>query len=135
MAKLSVKRLITFFKAKPKKAQHLIQGEKAERYAEKYLKRRGFKLLKRNYRTAQGEIDLICKYRKGIVFVEVRSKKDTHFGTPEETIDLKKQRRCRLAAEHYLMVHQLLDVPCRFDVIALVGENRRWEVKHYKNAF
>lgn len=98
-------------------------GADKERLACAYLDSRGLRLLERNYRCRRGEIDLVMREADTLVFVEVRFRASTRFGTPAETVDLKKQRRLAAAAAHYLQQNPN-NLPCRFDVIALSGPNR-----------
>lgn len=110
-------------------------GKSAENKAKRYLKRKGYQFIKANYHTRDGEIDLIFKDGDTFVFVEVRAKRDTTFGQPEDTITPKKMTRCKKAAVKYLYDNKLMDSSCRFDVIALVNENNKWNLRHYENAF
>jgi len=66
-----------------------------------------------------------------LVFVEVRYRASSRFGTPAETVDLRKQRRVATAAKHYLQAHPSV-LPCRFDVVAIGGQDR---IEWVKNAF
>lgn len=107
------------------------RGRVGESIAAAALAARGYEILESNYTCRQGEIDLICRHAGTLVFVEVRSRADDRHGLPEETISERKRRRIRFAARHYLMVKKLDDVPCRFDVVAIVGTT----VTVYEEAF
>jgi putative endonuclease len=98
-----------------------LSGAQAEALACAHLERAGLALLSRNYRCPQGEIDLIMNDRGTLVFIEVRYRRSSHFGTPAETVDRRKQARLQTAAQHYLVTHRA-DLPCRFDVVAVAGE-------------
>lgn len=103
------------------------KGDAAERKALTYLKRQGLKLQCQNYRTQRGEIDLIMRDQNTLVFVEVRSKSNTHFGHPLETIDHAKQQRIINTAKHYLHHQGLTDrVKVRFDAIAITPNELQW---------
>ena len=95
-----------------------LDGAQAESLACAHLERAGLKLLTRNYRCPQGEIDLVMNDRDTLVFVEVRYRRSSTFGTPAETVDRRKQARLRAAAGHYLVSHAA-DRVCRFDVVAV----------------
>lgn len=96
------------------------RGAIAEKNACMYLKGRGLEFIAGNYRCAHGEIDLIMREKETLVFVEVRSRKNTQFGIPSETIDWRKQKKLRATASHYLQCYaNYADMPCRFDVIAI----------------
>lgn len=99
-----------------------VGGDK-ERLACDYLQAKGLRLLERNYRCKRGEIDLVMHERGTLVFVEVRFRASSRFGTPAETVDIHKQRKLAAAAAHYLQRNQT-NPPCRFDVIAFSGSDR-----------
>lgn len=106
-------------------------GAAAEERAAVYLREQGFRVLARNYRKKFGELDIVALTGDVLVFVEVRSKKNTHYGTPAETISRQKRARLTRAAEAYLAHSRMGDMPCRFDVIAIVGET----IEHIVDAF
>ncbi len=95
-------------------------GKWAETRAEIYLRFRGYRVLARNVLNHGGELDFVCKHKGELVFVEVRSRANTQFGHPAETIGHKKQQRLLRAANHYLN-DSGWQGPCRFDVVTLVG--------------
>ena len=103
-----------------------LSGAQAEDLACAHLERAGLRLLARNYRCPQGEIDLVMDDRDTLVFVEVRYRRSNVFGTPAETVDRRKQARLQAAAGHYLLAHSA-DRACRFDVVAVSGRDARIE--------
>ncbi len=109
-------------------------GDQGERAAARFLRRQGFRVLLRGFRTKRGEIDLIARDGKTLVFVEVKSRRQ---GAPAEAVTPEKQRRLTLAALEFLKKHRLLDHPARFDVVAIVWpENQREpSIEHFRNAF
>ena len=110
------------------------KGDAAEDRALLYLQAQGLQLVHRNYRTpgrGGGEIDLVMRDRDGtLVFVEVRKRRNTQHGGALASITLVKQRRIVFAARHYLLKLGQIP-PCRFDVIALDGDDLQW----FKAAF
>ena len=98
-------------------------GEAAEALACRYLEQQGLVLMERNYRCRTGEVDLIMRDGDCIVFVEVRSRHNSRYGTPAETITRTKQRRLCRAASYYLLTHHY-NAPCRFDVIAILQQQQ-----------
>lgn len=108
-------------------------GLQAEILACEYLSAQGLKLITRNYRVSCGEIDLIMWDNDYLVFIEVRFRQDTDYGSGIETITKSKQNRIIKAALFYLQQEKLLDkVLCRFDVIGMgAAEKIEW----IKNAF
>lgn len=110
-------------------------GTIGERIAEGFLRKKGYRILARNYGSKGGEIDIVAKDRKTIVFVEVKTRKGEGFGTPQESVTKGKMRRLVRTAKEYLLSTGLgEEVMCRFDVVAIrVGE--RTTVEHIKDAF
>ena len=100
------------------------RGCEGEARAARYLECRGQRILERNFRVRGGEIDLICKDGKTLVFVEVRWRKRSDFGDAAASITPTKQRRIILAARHYLARHG--DCDCRFDCILIDGDQIQW---------
>ena len=107
-------------------------GDAAEARALRHLQRHGLSVVERNYRIARGpraragEVDLILRDRDGtLVFVEVRARGDSGHGGASASIDARKQARIVFAAQHYLL-RFATPPPCRFDVVAIDGEELRW---------
>ncbi|WP_165229970.1 YraN family protein [Aquisphaera insulae] len=109
-------------------------GDRGEKEAARFLRRRGMKILVRGYRTDHGEIDLVALDGDIIVFVEVKSRRT---GTPAEAVTPEKERRITLAALHFLKKHGLLEQRSRFDIVAIVWPegNRPPRIDHIPNAF
>ncbi len=95
-------------------------GAYGERVAAAFLRRYDYRILTRNYRTTRGEIDLICRYRDVLVFVEVRTRASEDFGRPIETIDAAKQDALRFAAQRYLVLLDRDDIHYRFDAVEVM---------------
>lgn len=107
-------------------------GSYYEKRAASYLEQCGMRILEYNYRLRSGEIDLIARDGKYLVFVEVKFRTGSCLGTPLEAVDLRKQRSIIRTAQHYLLRHGYgTETPCRFDVVGITGE----EITHVKNAF
>jgi len=98
-----------------------ILGKTGEDLACRELRRRGYAVLARRYRTRFGEIDIVCEDRKTIVFVEVKARRTTRYGEAVETISFRKRRRIGVMALDYLAWTGRVDHPCRFDVVAIDG--------------
>jgi putative endonuclease len=95
-------------------------GQKGERLAESFLHSRGYLVIDRNVRTRHGEIDLIAFDRSTLVFVEVRTRSSSSYGTPAESVTWRKQKKLRELALAYLQTTQQPVRQFRFDVIAIV---------------
>lgn len=99
-------------------------GRQAEQTACDFLQAQGMALLEKNYFCPQGEIDLIMNDNNTIVFVEVRFRRNTQYGTGAETVDRHKQSKLVATAAHYLQKNpKAAKNPCRFDVISLTANN------------
>lgn len=113
------------------------QGSEAENLALQKLQNSGMRLLEQNYRVRAGEIDLIMEEQGCIVFVEVRSKTLSDFGTPVETVNYKKRRQIEKIAKHYLKHKKVSeDVLCRFDIVGITKDEKGCpEIEHIRHAF
>ncbi len=112
-------------------------GERGEREAERYLRRRGYIIVARHRRDYLGEIDLVAVDERTVVFVEVKTRRSHDAGHPAEAVDEAKQRRLTRLALAYLKHHDLLECRARFDVVAITWPNgaKRPGIEHYRNAF
>ena len=90
-----------------------------EAFAAAHLKARGYQILAQNYRAIRGEMDLVAQDGMYIVFVEVKTRCSLKFGLPQAAVTKQKQRQISKVALAYLQAQNLLDAPCRFDVIAI----------------
>lgn len=94
-------------------------GILGEKLARDFLKKRGYHILETNYRTPDGEVDIIAKHKDVLVFIEVRTKQSLDFGIPEESITLTKMERLKAVAEHYRQTHENLPSSWWIDVVAI----------------
>lgn len=98
-----------------------------EERACEYLKEKGLEILERNFRIRQGEIDIVARDKGTLVFVEVKYRKSSLAGLPEEAVTYKKQSQISRVALFYLSFHKLpLSTPCRFDVVAIHKDEISW---------
>ncbi|MFZ4538708.1 YraN family protein [Propionivibrio sp.] len=101
-------------------------GKLAEDLAAHFLEKRGFTVVARNFHCRGGEIDLVCRDGKVLVFVEVRLRRNAAYGGAGASITTTKQRRIILAAQHYLLANTRAECDCRFDCVLLDGANIEW---------
>ena len=104
-------------------------GKLGEDIAAEYLIKEKYTVLIRNYRYVKTEIDIICRKDNEIIFVEVKTRSSDMMAYPEKAVGKSKQKNIRLAAENYLEEHNLL-LPARFDIIAIVKTDKKFEVPH-----
>jgi putative endonuclease len=103
-------------------ARSASRGRDAEQQALRHLCSQGLRLLQCNYHSRHGEIDLVMQDGDSLVFVEVRYRGHSRFGSAAESVDRRKQSRLIACAQHYLQTHpRSAGLPCRFDVITLGG--------------
>ena len=99
------------------------------------LRRRGYAILARRYRTRHGEIDVIAREGGDVVFVEVKARRDEAFGGGGAAVTAWKQQRIVRMATDYLARHGLLDAPCRFDVVTVQFATGRPRIEIFTHAF
>jgi len=110
-------------------------GSKAEDQAVMFLEQAGYKIIKRNFTFGRiGEIDIICKHEGALIFVEVKARMNHEFGPPEASITRKKILSLKRAAEGYLYINNIRDIPCRFDFIAIEYLDGKTAIRHLINA-
>jgi putative endonuclease len=111
-------------------------GNRGERIAASFLRKQGCQIIEKNYHSRLGEIDIVAKEGESIVFVEVKTRRSTDFGLPEEALSYDKRRRLSKLALNYLAHRRIEGSNCRFDVVSILMDNNK--VKHIeliKNAF
>ena len=111
-------------------------GVLGEELAFHELRRRGYKVLLRNYECVLGEIDLIAKHQGYLVFVEVRTRSTEEKGTPEESVTREKRRQILKVAKFYLNRYGIQNVLCRIDVVGvLLLPNAEPSIRVIESAF
>ena len=114
-----------------------VLGSRGERIATAFLRRKGYQILETGFRFGRGEIDIIARDGEYLVFVEVKTRSDLHYGGAEEAVDKEKRCQIRKVALGYpYRLHGALPF-CRFDVVAVSSDSRsnRYNVRHFPNAF
>jgi putative endonuclease len=109
-------------------------GETSESLAAKHLVKRGYRIVKRNYRTKTGEVDIIALDGDTVVFVEVKARRTRGY-SPKAAVTRSKQRKISIAALYYLKTNGLLKAKARFDVVAIGSDKSPDGVEIVKNAF
>ena len=120
----------------PKQGSRRQDGHIGEEEACRFLFNLGYRIVKRNFVYGRvGELDIVAYDGETLVFVEVKARSNYEFGTPEESITPRKQAQLKRVAGMYYSVNKLVDVTCRFDVIAVESRNGKTEIRHHKSAF
>lgn len=112
-----------------------IQGQIGEAIAKKYLHKNHYKIIDMNFKTPAGEIDIIATDKRYLIFIEVKLRTSLSKGYPREAVDKYKQNKIRLVATQYLKLHILTNIPIRFDVIEIVGDEHNHTIEHIIDAF
>jgi len=110
-------------------------GTRGEEIALHHLKKQGYHIIARNYRCTLGEIDIIARENDDLVFVEVKTRTSKGFGSPEEAVYGKKQRKIIQVALYYMNETYLDGCNVRFDVVAITAEREGTVVNLIRNAF
>lgn len=107
-------------------------GRLGEQSASKYLAKKKYKIIEKNFTTKVGEVDLIALYGDLLVFIEVKTRSSTAYGNPAEAVDYNKQRKYVLLAEQYVFMHPEHNKrSIRFDVVEILNE----QINHIEGAF
>jgi len=119
-----------------KKDQRKIEtGKTGEKVAVDFLKKNGYRITEVNYRCPIGEIDIIARDKNELVFVEVKARRSSALGYPEQAVGTKKQKKMSQLALWYLQEKRLTDVRARFDVVAVLMLPEGNDIRLIRNAF
>ncbi len=115
-------------------AEHNELGKSGETAALEYLKAKGYFILETNWRRGKLELDIIAKTDEELVFVEVKTRSVNSLTDPETAVDKTKIRNIVTAADIYMKMSPI-DLPARFDIISVIGQEPRFEIDHIEDAF
>ncbi len=109
-------------------------GDIGEERAVEFLKKKGYKILARNYRCRFGEIDIIAKHRDYFVFIEVKTRRYKSYGRPIESINGLKISRILKTVNFYLSQNRIYDSSMRIDAIEVfLNDSKNIEINHIEN--
>ena len=130
---------LSWFKHEPdRRTARQILGARGEKAAAKHLRRHGYKILTRNFRSGKAEVDLIARDKDWLVFVEVKTRKSEEFGAPSEAVQADKERNVSRAALDYLRKLGNPRIHFRFDIVEVVipdGSKKPHDIRLIQNAF
>src|SRR5882672_1946443 len=110
-------------------------GKEGEEEAVRFLQKKGYAILERNWRHGRGEIDIIASYLEMIIFIEVKTRRNYAFGYPEESVNRHKQNMLLNTAEHYLE-EKKIGSECRFDILSVYkSKENKFFIRHFEDAF
>ena len=110
-------------------------GKQGEEIAIRFLKKKGYRILLRNYVCKMGEMDIIAREKDTLVFVEVKTRTSTAFGPPQLAVNSAKQMQLSKVALYFLKEKKLEEVKARFDVVAILLRPKGEEIELIKDAF
>ncbi|MBR2988221.1 MAG: YraN family protein [Clostridia bacterium] len=108
-------------------------GNKGEKIAERFLKKKGYVIIDKNFSTDVGEIDIICANDGYLIFVEVKCRLNDNHGYAADAVNYHKRKKINQVASQYISKFKMYDYPVRFDVVEVYTEENR--VVHIENAF
>lgn len=115
-------------------AKHNELGKKGEQLAVDFLLKNGYDIIARNYRFDKAEVDIIAHQKDVLAIIEVKTRSTTNFGNPQDFVKPKQIQRLVKSVDEYVNVN-CLDVEVRFDIIAIVKEDKNFKIEHLENAF
>lgn len=115
-------------------ATHNLLGKAGEDAAVAYLTEKGYSIRHRNWRNKHWELDIVAAKDDELVVVEVKTRSNTQFARPEEAVNMQKIKRIVSAADAYIKEYGI-DMPVRFDIIAITGNKNKFHIAHIPEAF
>lgn len=116
--------------------ERLSTGRKGEALAAKLLKSKGFLILDKNFSCKMGELDIVARKGKLLVFCEVKTRASDRYGAPELAVTMSKQKKIAMLAKYYMKVKKLEHMQCRFDVVSItMKQGGGADIKHIESAF
>ncbi len=112
-------------------------GRYGENLACNYLLKNNYKIIERNFRCKQGEIDIIAldKIKKELVFIEVKTRSNFHFGRPVQSVDINKQKHIINCSKYYIYKNNLINTFLRYDIIEVYVKSYQFQINHILQAF
>ena len=110
-------------------------GKKGEQLALEFLKKKGYRIIEKNYVCKLGEMDIIAKEKDTLAFIEVKTRTSTTFGPPQSAVNSKKQMQLSKVALYFLKEKGVEDVKARFDVVAILLGPKGEEIELIRDAF
>ena len=115
-------------------AAHNELGKTGEETAVHFLERKGYRIRHRNWRSGKKELDIVAEHQGELIIIEVKTRRNDLYGSPEAAVDDRKIRRIVSSTDAYIKMYAI-DLPIRFDIITLIGQNHPFQIEHIENAF
>ncbi len=117
-----------------RKSNNLLLGKRGEDIAADYLKRKGYTIIEKNIKKRHGDIDIVARKEKTLVFVEVKTRTSNDYGGPVEAITPWKLRSLIRSVQYYQEVRNLSEVSMRIDLVSvMLVDDRQPEIRHFEN--
>lgn len=110
-------------------------GKWGESIAANFLEQNSYKIIDRNFRCKQGEIDIVAKNKEYIIFIEVKTRSYIFFGNPGEAVDKRKKKNIYHAAKYFLHINKLEECFVRFDIIEVFIKKNYFKINHIKQVW
>ncbi|MDD3839627.1 MAG: YraN family protein [Clostridia bacterium] len=118
------------------KNKNKLVGLEGEIIALNYLRKKGYKIIEKNFRCKVGEVDLVCMEGEYLVFVEVKTRSTFRYGRPSDAINYYKQMKYPAIATIFIKMNKMFDTPVRFDIVEVIRVDKdKYEINLIKNAF
>ncbi len=108
-------------------------GTRGEQVAAKYLKDKGYIIADKNFRTPLGEIDIICKYKDTLIFVEVKTRTSNYKTEPYTAVNYKKRLHAKRAILLYVKEKKVQSMKLRYDIISIIVSGDSHSIEHIEN--
>ncbi len=115
-------------------ANHNQLGKKGEQLAVDFLIENGYDIVERNYRFNKAEVDIIAQKEDVLAIIEVKTRSTADFGNPQDFVKPKQIKNLVKAVDEYVTVNNL-EIDVRFDIIAIVKEEKQFNIEHLEDAF
>ena len=110
-------------------------GKKGEEIALQFLKKKGYRIIEKNYVCKMGEMDIIAKEKDTLAFIEVKTRTSTTFGPPQLAVNFQKQMQLSKVALYFLKEKGIEEIKARFDVVAILLGPRGEGIELIRDAF
>ena len=112
-------------------------GKWGEEKACEYLSKREYDIVEQNFSCSQGEIDIVAwdKNKNELVFIEVKTRTNSNYGSPADAVDMPKQKHIYWAAQYYIYLHKIKNTYLRFDVLEIYVKGELYKINHIKQIF
>ncbi|MBR5804010.1 MAG: YraN family protein [Bacteroidaceae bacterium] len=115
-------------------SEHYKLGKRGEDEATQYLERKGYFIMHRNWRWGKKELDIVARDGEEVVIVEVKTRRNTDYGKPEDAVNEQKIRHILSSTDAYIRKYAI-DLPIRFDIVTVVGTEPPYDIEHIPDAF